>query len=81
MPLRLKEVHIVNEPFIFKIVWAIFKPLIKEKLASRVSKEKNLNLRGSLGRILKFDFELTFVCIDKNKGQNRSFLKFLFRKQ
>jgi retinaldehyde-binding protein 1 len=38
MPLRLKEVHMVKQPFIFKMVWAIFKPFIKEKLKNRVSR-------------------------------------------
>ena len=37
MPLRLKEVHIVKQPFLFNMVWQIFKPLIKEKLKKRVS--------------------------------------------
>lgn len=37
MPLRLKEVHIINQPFIFKMVWAIFKPFIRDKLKKRVS--------------------------------------------
>lgn len=37
MPLRLKGAHIVNEPMLFKAVWAIFKPFIKEKLNKRVS--------------------------------------------
>lgn len=37
MPLRLKEVHMVFQPFVFNIVWKIFKPLIREKLAGRVS--------------------------------------------
>lgn len=36
MPLRLKEVHIVNQPFIFNMIWKIFKPLIREKLGSRL---------------------------------------------
>lgn len=36
MPLRLKEVHIVKQPFLFNMVWQIFKPLIKEKLKKRL---------------------------------------------
>lgn len=37
MPLRLKEVHIVKQPFIFNVVWKVFQPFIREKLKSRVS--------------------------------------------
>lgn len=36
MPLRLKEVHVVKQPFLFNMVWQMFKPLIKEKLKSRM---------------------------------------------
>nr|CAI5834101.1 unnamed protein product [Callosobruchus analis] len=36
MPLRLKEVHMVKQPFVFNIVWNIFKPFIKEKLKGRI---------------------------------------------
>lgn len=36
MPLRLKEVHIVKQPFIFNMIWTIFKPFIKEKLKGRL---------------------------------------------
>lgn len=37
MPIRLKEVHIVKQPFIFNIVWKVFQPFVKEKLKARVS--------------------------------------------
>lgn len=36
MPLRLKEVHFVKQPFIFNMVWTLFKPFVKEKLKNRV---------------------------------------------
>ncbi|EDS40013.1 cellular retinaldehyde-binding protein [Culex quinquefasciatus] len=36
LPLRLKEVHIIKQPFIFKMVWALFTPFIKEKLNKRI---------------------------------------------
>lgn len=37
MPLRLKQVHMVNQPFVFNMVWTLFKPFVKEKLSKRVS--------------------------------------------
>lgn len=37
MPLRLKEMHVVKQPFIFNLVWAMIKPFIEDKLKSRVS--------------------------------------------
>lgn len=36
MPGRLKEVHFVKQPFIFNMVWTLFKPFVKEKLKNRV---------------------------------------------
>ncbi|XP_055375738.1 clavesin-1 [Condylostylus longicornis] len=36
MPIRMKEVHIVKQPFIFKMVWPLFKPFIREKLGKRI---------------------------------------------
>ncbi|XP_075213122.1 clavesin-1 isoform X2 [Lycorma delicatula] len=36
MPLRLKEVHIVKEPFLFNAVWTLFKPFVEEKLQNRL---------------------------------------------
>ncbi|XKL68220.1 hypothetical protein PGB90_003711 [Kerria lacca] len=36
VPLRIKAVHIVFQPFVFKIVWNLFKPFIGAKLKSRI---------------------------------------------
>ncbi|EZA59216.1 clavesin-1 [Ooceraea biroi] len=36
MPLRLKEVHIVKQPFLFNMVWQMFKPFVREKLKKRM---------------------------------------------
>ncbi|CAH1117990.1 unnamed protein product [Phaedon cochleariae] len=36
MPLRLKEVHMVKQPFIFNMVWQLFKPFVKQKLKGRI---------------------------------------------
>ncbi|XP_014253369.1 clavesin-1 isoform X2 [Cimex lectularius] len=36
MPLRLKQVHIVKQPFIFNAVWKVFQPFVKEKLKTRL---------------------------------------------
>lgn len=36
MPLRLKEVHFVKQPFLFDVVWRMFKPFTKEKLRKRM---------------------------------------------
>lgn len=36
MPLRLKEVHMVREPFVFNMVWTLFKPLLRAKLNKRI---------------------------------------------
>ncbi|XP_060518926.1 alpha-tocopherol transfer protein-like isoform X2 [Cylas formicarius] len=36
VPLRIKNIHIVNQPYIFKIVFALFKPFLREKLRSRI---------------------------------------------
>ncbi|XP_078046646.1 retinaldehyde-binding protein 1 isoform X1 [Augochlora pura] len=36
MPLRLKEVHFVKQPFLFNMIWQMFKPFVKEKLKKRM---------------------------------------------
>lgn len=37
MPLRIKNIHIINQPYVFNMVFALFKPFLKEKLKNRVS--------------------------------------------
>ncbi|KAK7603385.1 hypothetical protein V9T40_003384 [Parthenolecanium corni] len=36
MPLRLKAVHIIFQPMVFKIVWSLFSRIIREKLRKRI---------------------------------------------
>ncbi|XP_072758684.1 alpha-tocopherol transfer protein-like isoform X2 [Anoplolepis gracilipes] len=36
MPLRIKNLHIVNQPYVFNMVFALFKPFLREKLKSRL---------------------------------------------
>lgn len=36
VPVRLKTVHVINEPKVFGILYAIFKPFIHEKLKKRL---------------------------------------------
>ncbi|KAL2716043.1 retinaldehyde-binding protein 1 isoform X1 [Vespula squamosa] len=36
LPFRLKEVHIVKQPFLFNMVWQMFKPFVREKLKKRM---------------------------------------------
>ncbi|CAH0556805.1 unnamed protein product [Brassicogethes aeneus] len=36
LPVRIKNIHIVNQPYIFKIVFALFKPFLREKLRNRI---------------------------------------------
>lgn len=41
MPSRLKEVNVINQPYIFNMVFSMFKPFMQEKLKNRV-RIKNL---------------------------------------
>ncbi|XP_023947339.2 alpha-tocopherol transfer protein isoform X2 [Bicyclus anynana] len=36
IPLRIKGFYIINQPFIFNMIFQLFKPLLKEKLRSRI---------------------------------------------
>ncbi|XP_041980317.1 alpha-tocopherol transfer protein isoform X2 [Aricia agestis] len=36
IPLRIKGLYIINQPYIFNMVFQLFKPILKEKLRSRI---------------------------------------------
>ncbi|XP_050580964.1 alpha-tocopherol transfer protein-like isoform X1 [Bombus affinis] len=36
VPLRIKNIHIINQPYVFNMVFALFKPFLREKLKSRL---------------------------------------------
>lgn len=41
VPLRIKNIHIINQPYIFNMVFALFKPFLRQKLKDRVKKIVN----------------------------------------
>ena len=51
VPLRIKNIHVVNEPYIINMVFKLFKPFLKEKIRSRVSIE-NKNIKRNRKRIM-----------------------------
>lgn len=50
-PIRIKAVNIINEPRIFKGIFAIIKPFLKEKMAERVT------------IVLELFLSLLFMCL------------------
>ncbi|KAF7992241.1 hypothetical protein HCN44_001566 [Aphidius gifuensis] len=36
VPLRIKNIHIINQPYIFNMVFALFKPFLRQKLKDRI---------------------------------------------
>lgn len=75
MPLRLKQVHMVNQPFVFNMVWSLFKPFVREKLKGRVSIRNTLC--PSWGYIFSIRIRLSiqpfhhFRCSSMARTENR----------
>ncbi|PBC32775.1 Alpha-tocopherol transfer protein [Apis cerana cerana] len=36
VPLRIKNIHVVNQPYVFNMVFALFKPFLRDKLKNRL---------------------------------------------
>jgi len=53
-PLRVKNLHIVNQPYVFNMVFALFKPFLREKLKNRVS-ERILSRGETLSSFRRFN--------------------------
>ena len=53
--MRVKELHFINEPAVFDIIWSIFKQVMKEKMMKRVS-EGNLEYLIKVPHLLKHVF-------------------------
>lgn len=50
-PCRVKNIHIINQPYLFNMIYTIFKPLLSEKLRNRIhfhgtNRKKLINLVG-----------------------------------
>lgn len=75
MPIRLKAVHIVKEPFVFNMVFQLFKPFIQEKLKSRVNFEfwirKTVSVQTNLHKKSNFmtkTFEMLIFIMFENRA-------------
>lgn len=65
-PIRIKAVHIVNEPRIFKGIFAIIKPFLKEKIANRVSDDPTKDtfcFCFLIGDIYKFNCDISNLIL------------------
>lgn len=60
VPMRIKGIHIINQPKIFQIVFALFKPFLREKLRNRIYFHGN-----DLASLHKY---ITPKCLPPNYG-------------